>query len=183
MRLLHDRGIKVESETLGKWDQPPLWKQALAAGTDYVQTDLPEEFLACDLFERIEKRPVRFALHRRRSRYAPENTAPAFNKAFKLNADYVEFDVRTTQDRALYLLHDASLNRTTNGQGPISRSTAEDLRRLDAGSWFSREYAGTRLLALDDFLELAKEQTLLYFDAKALAPNALADAFGAARPG
>jgi glycerophosphoryl diester phosphodiesterase len=173
---LHERGIQVEVSTLGELDQQAFWKRALECGANYVQTDLPEEFLAFELLCRIDKRPVMFACHRGATRYAPENTAPAFQKAFALGADYVEFDVRTTQDAAPFLLHDARLDRTTNGQGAIAQSHAAALRELDAGSWFSSELAGTRLLDLDSFLELANGKARLYFDAKAIAPEALAAA-------
>jgi len=69
----------------------------------------------------VKTRPVRFSLHRGASRYAPENTVPAFEKAIRLGADFVEFDVRTTSDGKFYLLHDSALDGKTNGKGRSPR--------------------------------------------------------------
>lgn len=168
---LHQQGIKVQAKTLGRWDVPEFWRRVLAAKVDYVQTDLPEEFLACELFERVKRRPVQFSLHRGAKRYAPENTLPAFEKSARLGADYVEFDVRVTADGQAFLLHDGTLDRTTNGQGPIANATSDEIRRLDAGGWFSQEFAGTPVPTLDQFLAVGGPYRL-YFDAKAL-PAAL----------
>lgn len=173
---LHGSGIRIEVDSLGEHDTREFWKRVVDSGADCVQTDLPEEFLAFVHFSRLKERPVQFTLHRGASRYAPENTTPAYEKAFRLGADFVEFDVRTTADGAHFLLHDASLDRTTNGHGPISRQTAAAIRQLDAGAWFSREQTGTSALELGQFLDLTKGHAQFYFDAKAIAPEALAQA-------
>src|SRR6266540_5355657 len=69
---------------------------------------------------------------------APENTLPGFQAAIAEGAAGVELDVRRTADQVLVCLHDAGLGRTTDGRGPVRERTLAEVRRLDAGSWFSR---------------------------------------------
>jgi glycerophosphoryl diester phosphodiesterase len=91
--------------------------------------------------------------HRGASGYAPENTFAAFDLARQVGADGVETDVRLTRDGALVLLHDATLDRTTDGSGPIGRRAWAEVERLDAGRWFGPEFAGQRVPRLDAFLD------------------------------
>src|SRR6266542_4141471 len=77
--------------------------------------------------------------HRGARLLAPENTVPGFRAAITDGADGVELDVRRTADQALVCLHDAGLGRTTDGRGPVREHTLAEIRRLDAGGWFSRE--------------------------------------------
>ena len=119
---------------------------------------------------------MRFSLHRGASRYAPENTLPAFEKAIRLGADFVEFDVRTTSDGKFYLLHDSALDGKTNGKGPIAETPSSVIATLSAGVKFGRSYARLGLPTLDDFLKAVAGKVDLYFDAKAIAPEALAAA-------
>lgn len=172
----HTRGVRVRARALGAGDQPNSWDQAISAGADYLLTDVPEEVISHALNRRLQPRPVRFALHRGASRYAPENTLPAYEKAYRLHADFVEFDVRTSRDGQFFLLHDAQLDRTTNGKGPIREATAETIARLDAGDWFNHALAGTRAPTLDAFLSAVPAGVELYFDAKDISPEALSAA-------
>jgi glycerophosphoryl diester phosphodiesterase len=87
---------------------------------------------------------------------APEQTIPAFERAVRLGVDMIEADVRRTRDGRLVLLHDATVDRTTNGRGAVADLTFEELRRLDAGGWFSPDFAGARIPALDELFELAE---------------------------
>jgi glycerophosphoryl diester phosphodiesterase len=175
-RAFHALGIKVQVKTLGEWDRAEFWTKAIAAGADWIQTDLPEELLAHALWQRVKTRPVRFSLHRGASRYAPENTLPAFEKAIRLGADFVEFDVRTTRDGKFYLLHDSTLDGKTTGKGPIAETPASVVATLSAGAKFGRAYASLGLPTLDEFLRAVAGKVDLYFDAKAIAPEALAAA-------
>ena len=98
--------------------------------------------------------------HRGASAYAPENTLAAVRKAIARDADAVEFDVHRTKDGALVLLHDATLDRTTDvrrvfpGRAPwrVSDFTHAELMQLDAGSWKSREFTGERIPTLSEAL-------------------------------
>ncbi len=72
--------------------------------------------------------------HRGASGYEPENTISSFRKAVALGAPVIEFDVRTSLDGELVVMHDSRVNRTTNGKGYVRDKTLEELRELDAGS-------------------------------------------------
>jgi glycerophosphoryl diester phosphodiesterase len=148
----------------------------MAAGADWLQTDLPEEVLAHALWRRLPKRPVEISLHRGAKRYAPENTLPAFAKAVNMSADYVEFDVRATRDGEFFLLHDSRLDRTTDGSGPIDQASTEAVRKLSAGAKFGKPYSDVRVPSLEEFLEAFAGKVGFYFDAKAIPPAALAEA-------
>jgi len=176
-RAFHRKGIKVQAKTLGKeWDRPEVWDKVIAAGADWLQTDLAEEIIARSLWQRIPKRPVRISHHRGANRYAPENTLPAFEKSIRLGADFVEFDVRATSDGQFFLLHDADLRRTTDSAGPFRDFSSTVVRGLDAGSWFGRPFAGVKLPTLDEFLSAVAGRVDLYFDAKDISPESLSAA-------
>ena len=172
----HKAGIHVEAKVLGGWDKPELWDQVISAGADWLQTDVPEEILAHHLRRSFPKRPSQISFHRGAARYAPENTLPAFAKAIRMGADYVEFDVRTTRDGDLFLLHDSRLDSTTDGSGPFNQQTSAVIRRLNAGAKFGKPYTAVPVPSLDDFLTETAGKVGLYFDAKAISPKALADA-------
>ncbi|MGW1588892.1 glycerophosphodiester phosphodiesterase [Streptomyces sp. NPDC002386] len=98
--------------------------------------------------------------HRGASAYAPENTLASIDKAAGLGFSWVENDVQRTKDGRLVVIHDDSLRRTTNvedvfpGRAPwkVKDFTAAEIARLDAGSWFSPAYAGTRVPTLKQYL-------------------------------
>jgi glycerophosphoryl diester phosphodiesterase len=175
-RTFHERGIKVQAKVLGGDDRPEVWDRMIAAGVDWLQTDRAEEILARQALRAIRGPRPRIAHHRGASRYASENTLPALEKAIRLGADLVEFDIRTTRDGRPVLLHDARLDRTTDGRGPVRDRSEAEVRRLDAGSWFGRPFRGTPVPTLDDFLAAAGRRVELYVDAKDIAPEALVDA-------
>lgn len=83
---------------------------------------------------------------------APENTMPALLAALDGPMGFVETDIRLSSDGVPVLMHDAFVNRTTNGNGRVSDFTFAQLRRLDAGAWFSPEFAGTRVPKLEELL-------------------------------
>ena len=86
--------------------------------------------------------PVEIIAHRGYSARAPENTGAALELAMEAGADAVEFDIQLASDGSAFLMHDTTLDRTTNGSGLVSSCAPEALARLDAGSWFSAAYAG-----------------------------------------
>lgn len=98
--------------------------------------------------------------HRGASKYAPENTMPAFELAYEMGADGIETDVQLTKDNVPVLIHDENVHRTTDGTGWIKGFTFHELKRLDAGAWFSKRFRGARLLSLDEFLKWAEDKTL-----------------------
>lgn len=175
-RAFRARGVLVQARTIGDWDRAEVWDQVLAAGADWIQTAVPEEVIAHRLWARVPERPVRIAMHRGASWYGPENTMPAFEKAIRLGADFVEFDVRTSADGKFFLLHDGDLGWTTDGRGAIAGLSSAAVSRLDAGSWFGRPYSGSRVPTLDEFLASVRGRVGLYFDAKDIAPEALVEA-------
>jgi glycerophosphoryl diester phosphodiesterase len=168
------RRVKVQAKVLGaKWDNPKGWGRVVKAGVDWVQTDDPAGFRTWDVRKRFPRWPVKIALHRGANRYAPENTLPAIRNAVQLGADYVEFDIRPTRDGAYVLLHDRTLNRTTTGKGPLAKLTRAELDRLDAGRWFGKPLAGTRVPTLDQTLTALGAQAHAYLDAKDIPPEKL----------
>lgn len=92
--------------------------------------------------------------HRGASEHAPENTMAAFRAAIGLGANGIEFDVQQTIDGHLVVIHDAMLNRTTSGSGPVFEATAEVIEGLDAGGWFSDAFFGEPVPRLADVLAL-----------------------------
>jgi glycerophosphoryl diester phosphodiesterase len=91
--------------------------------------------------------------HRGASIEAPENTIAAFRVAGARGAKWIECDVTLSADNKCVLIHDDTLERTTNGTGPIHQSDLASLRNLDAGGWFSDIYKGERIPTLTDTLE------------------------------
>jgi glycerophosphoryl diester phosphodiesterase len=92
--------------------------------------------------------------HRGYSAVAPENTLPALAAAVLAGATFVEFDVRTTADGVPVVFHDRTVDRTTDGTGYVWDLTLDEVRALDAGSWFSPAYAGQRVPLLSEALDL-----------------------------
>ena len=91
--------------------------------------------------------------HRGFSGRYPENTITAFKKAVKIGVDEIEFDVKITSDGHLVILHDPTVERTTDGKGNISEMTLKEVKRLDAGSWFRSEYRGTKIPTFEELLK------------------------------
>lgn len=92
--------------------------------------------------------------HRGDNYCAPENTLPAFELAIAKGAHQIEFDVRVTQDEQLVVLHDETVDRTSNGSGKTTDLTLAAIRELDAGSWKAPEFAGTQIPTLAEVLAL-----------------------------
>ena len=95
---------------------------------------------------------LRVGGHRGSSAAAPENTYAAFERAEGDGAAYVETDIRRTADGTLVLLHDASLDRTTDGHGPVAEASLDTVRGLDAGGWFGEAFRGQRVPDFAAFL-------------------------------
>lgn len=105
--------------------------------------------------------------HRGASGYAPENTLAAFRRAVELGATFIETDLQLSRDARFVAMHDATLDRTTTGHGPVQALRLAELRELDAGSWFGPEFAGERIPELKEILEFARESDVgLYLELK-----------------
>ncbi|WZO99945.1 glycerophosphodiester phosphodiesterase family protein [Isosphaeraceae bacterium EP7] len=172
-RGLHERGIVVLAEAIGDADRPEVWDRAIEAGADWILSDRPEEIVARESILAAGASRVKISHHRGASHDAPENTLTAFDKAARLGADFVEFDIRTSRDGIPFLLHDALLDRTTNGRGPIREWDSAEINKLDAGAWFGRQFAGTPVPTLDAFLGSVPAGVELYVDAKDVSPENL----------
>lgn len=98
-------------------------------------------------------RPPTYIAHRGGADLAPENTLAAIQRAIELNAPYAEIDIRRTSDDVLVLMHNPTVDATTNGTGLVSDFTWDELRQLDAGSSFSADFAGEPIPRLDTVIE------------------------------
>ena len=105
--------------------------------------------------------------HRGASAAAPENTLAAFRLAADLGADGIELDVRGTADGQLVVLHDASVNRTTDGTGRVAALTLDQLRRVDAGKKFGPSFRGERIPLLSQVFEVVAGRLLVDVEIKA----------------
>ncbi len=100
----------------------------------------------------------------------PENTLSAFQAAIEAGADFFELDVRTTSDGRLVLMHDRTVDRTTNGKGSIREMTFDQIRGLDAGVKSGPKFAGTKPPTFEEALSLARGRIGVYVDCKEIAP-------------
>jgi len=104
--------------------------------------------------------------HRGASAIAPGNTLAAFEKAVELNADGIEFDVHLSADSVPVVIHDFTVDRTTNGSGRVADMTLAQLKQLDAGASFDPAFAGQRIPTLAEVLEAFGGQLLLNIELK-----------------
>jgi len=104
--------------------------------------------------------------HRGASHEAPENTLAAFRLALEHGVPAVECDVRRTQDGHLVVIHDPTVDRTTDGHGAVGSLALEGVRRLDAGRWFGHAFAGERIPLLDEVLDLVRGRALIMVEIK-----------------
>lgn len=92
--------------------------------------------------------------HRGAMETHPENTIPAFEAAVKAGAQMIELDVWLTKDRKMVVIHDATVDRTTDGSGKVIDFTLAEIKKLDAGSWKSQEFAGTGIPTFEEALQI-----------------------------
>ncbi len=113
---------------------------------------------------RMTPQTMRLAGHRGHSEGAPENTYAAFRKAREFAGPGVtcETDLRITSDGELVLIHDETVDRTTDGHGLIRNMRYEEISKLSAGRWFSEEFADERVPLLREALEFAREHDIIY---------------------
>jgi glycerophosphoryl diester phosphodiesterase len=120
-------------------------------------TAKPEESLRVTI-----KMPTRgICAHRGASLTHPENTLPAFREAIRLGAQMIEFDVAMTRDNEIVLMHDKTVDRTTNGSGPVSEYTLAEIQQLDAGGFKGPEFKGTQVPTLGQTLQMMPDNIWL----------------------
>ncbi|WP_121613270.1 glycerophosphodiester phosphodiesterase [Mesobacillus foraminis] len=112
--------------------------------------------------------------HRGASGHAPEHTILAYEMGEKMHGDYIEVDLQMTRDGKLIAMHDEKLDRTTNGTGPVKEFTLEEIKKLDAGSWFNEqypqyakpEYAGLQVPTLEEVFQKFGKNRSYYIETK-----------------
>lgn len=109
---------------------------------------------------------VEVIAHRGASAYAPENTLAAFERAVELQANWFELDCTLSKDDEVIVIHDDDVERTTNGTGRVADLTLEELKQLDAGTWFDEQFSSERLPTLGESLALAKGRIGVYIEVK-----------------
>lgn len=109
--------------------------------------------------------------HRGASAYAPENTLAAFDLALQMGACQLELDVQLTADEHIVVIHDDTVNRTTNAVGLVISYTLAALKDLDAGSWFGTQFVGERILTLEEVLKRYKGRVHFHIEIKGQSPN------------
>lgn len=104
--------------------------------------------------------------HRGASAYYPENTLPSFEAAIEMGADMVEFDVQLTSDKEVVVFHDEKISRCTDGRGKVADHTLAELKKLDAGSWFNKEFKNTKIPTLAEVLAYCKNKIAVNIEIK-----------------
>lgn len=100
-----------------------------------------------------ERKQVDNVAHRGAAGYAPENTIAGFDLAVEMKADYIEIDVQRSKDGEIIVIHDTTVDRTTDGTGKVGDLTFEQLRSLDAGSWKGEQFAGEPIPTFEEILD------------------------------
>jgi glycerophosphoryl diester phosphodiesterase len=114
-----------------------------------------------------ERKQVHNIAHRGATGYAPENTVAAFDLAVDMKADYIEIDVQRSKDGELVVIHDTTVDRTTDGTGQVGDLTFEQLRGLDAGSWKGEQFAGEPIPTFDEILDRYRGKIGILIELKA----------------
>ncbi len=109
--------------------------------------------------------------HRGASACAPQNTLAAFELAAQQGAHGIELDVHLTRDRQLAVIHDATVDATTDGQGAVAEMNLAQLKKLDAGAWFSPQFASERIPTLDEVFATVGQGLFVNVEIKSAAPG------------
>jgi len=114
--------------------------------------------------------------HRGANRLAPENTLPAFEKSLEFGVDGFENDCHMTKDGHVVVIHDETVDRTSNGTGLVCEKTLAELRELDFGCWFSPAFAGTKIPTLEEWFALCGSLKVINVELKAAPDGSTASA-------
>lgn len=113
----------------------------------------------------ILKRPLILA-HRGASGDAPENTLAAFQLALRQGCDGIELDIHLSKDGQLVVIHDDTIDRTTNGKGTVGEMTVSELKKYDAGRWFSERFRGERIPLLEEVFSIVPKEIFINIEIK-----------------
>jgi glycerophosphoryl diester phosphodiesterase len=125
--------------------------------------------------QNASRHSIEIVCHKGANAVAPENTYAAARQCIAWGAETVEVDVWTSHDGEMVLLHDATVDRTTDGAGHVLALTTEELAQLDAGSWFDPAFKDERIPKLVDFLTWIKGKAKIFIDVKFAHPQQLID--------
>jgi len=148
-------GIQQRGLGLVLWheERKPVLDDLLKLPSLGICTNQPELMGGCD---RVDIGGMQIVCHRGANHFAPENTMAAARLILDQGCAFLELDVRESADGELVVIHDATLERTTNGSGKVADHTLAQLRQLDAGSWFSPHFAGERISTLAEMIALCQ---------------------------
>lgn len=121
-----------------------------------------------NLFEAIKAKKTLVFGHRGASAYAPMNTLEAFQLAVELGADGVELDVHRSADGRLVIVHDFTVDGSTNGTGKVAEMTLAQLKELDAGSWKDAKFTGAKVPTLDEVFEAVGQKLFINVEIKSM---------------
>jgi len=134
-----------------------------------ICSDMPE---LVNPFRAPSDYPFEIVCHRGANTIAPENTLPALECALAAGFGFIEVDLHITSDGEIVVIHDATLDRTTDGSGPVTQHSLAELRALDAGGWFDPFFAGTNIPTLSEILALLKRyEGRAYLEFKSAPPE------------
>ncbi len=109
---------------------------------------------------------MEFIAHRGASAHAPENTLASFKKALEMKAKALELDIAESRDGRLVVIHDDTLKRVAKMPGRVETYSASQMKKMDAGSWFAKEYAGEGIPTLDEVLKLVGKKAEINIEMK-----------------
>lgn len=154
-------------------ERPEVLRDLLTLPVLGICTDQPELIGG---FDSLGDHGIDVVCHRGINHIAPENTLAAARLTYDMGCDWLELDVRVTRDGEIVVLHDATLDRTTNGNGPVLAKDWADIADLDAGSWKSAHWQDERLPRLAEMIDLAKARgRRIYIENKAVPARQLLD--------
>ena len=116
--------------------------------------------------ESITNTNFKVIAHRGYSSKAPENTLSAFKLALDCQADMIELDIHLSKDNQVVVIHDATLKRTSGQEGTIQSKTLAELKQLEVGSWFGKDYANEPIPTLEETIQLVNEKSILLIELK-----------------
>jgi glycerophosphoryl diester phosphodiesterase len=132
----------------------------------FMSSFFNETFAQQSAAEIKNKFPVKVIAHRGASGHAPENTISAVKKAIELGANYVEIDVHQTKDKEVVVIHDATLDRTTNHIGQVNLYRLIDIEMFDAGAKYSMDFKGEKIPTLEQVINETKGKAILLIEIK-----------------